>query len=428
VALEEDFLFLGADGSPARGAGGSDGGTEADGANGRPSSPDDAFETPFDGLGAGAPSDDGEEERTHLADDAGYEESGAAREVPHFGDGDADADAQSDEHAAADAGEDVGSAPRPRSKLAVAVASIRTREDDLVARVLDAEQLLRQLEARGVAADAGYPSAHDFEERMLALTPRLAAMRAGVAAAARTRAGKAPSTKRKVRSDERSRRIDALAAIAEGLDRLRALDRDVGRAASSVGDTFRSIESKRLFEECGYASFDEFVERAIGESAVLSAARALAASEPRAAEPEPRAAAASLAALRAARSAASEEPAQAVTDEGHVLAVPPSMAPAAPPPAPVPSRAGGPSRLIASVALCIAATFGGAVAGGWGMRGAAGPETAAEGKDMDATVVAVAAPAASSAHAAVLPPHASSSSAPPPAPHAHPAGPREAKR
>lgn len=426
MALEEDFLFLGADGSPAPGAGESGGGTEADGTNGRRSSPDDAFETPFDGLGAAPPSDEGQEGRALLADDANYDENGAPREVPLFGDGEADAVGADDERAAVDAGEDVGSAPRPRSKLAVAAASIRTREDDSVARVLDAEHLLRQLEARGVAADAGYPSARDFEERMLALTPRLSAMRAGVAAAARTRGGKAPSTKRKVRSDERSRRIDALAAIAEGLDCLRALDRDVGRAASSVGDTFRNIESKRLFEECGYASFDEFVERAIGESAVLTAARGLAASEPRAAEPEPRAAT-SLAALRAARSAASEEPAQAVTDEGHVLAVPPSVAPAAPTPSPVPARPGGPSRLIVSVALCVAATFGGSVAGGWGMRAAAGPETVAEGKDSDATVVAVAAPAVSSAHAAVLPPH-TASSAQPPAPHAHPVGPREAKR
>jgi hypothetical protein len=51
------------------------------------------------------------------------------------------------------------------------------------------------------------------------------------------------------------------------------------RSALTARETLDNVESARLFEECGYASYEEFLERAVGPSPLLACAMAILAAE-----------------------------------------------------------------------------------------------------------------------------------------------------
>ncbi len=429
VALEDDFLFLGSNEPSAPGEAMQDVG-DAAAADDSLASSDDS--TPFDGFGANGLFEPRPDAPTH---EASTSEEGvfapfpsAAAESPvDAGVGDASNAATRED--VANSAESEGSASPceepAESKLAAAVTMLRTYEDQLSARVDDAEEVFRRLEEHGVALDAGYPSVRDFEARMLQLTPRLASVRASALRGARIRGGSGSPAP--VQGDSRARRVEALATIARGLGRLRALDRDVARLASDAGDTFRLIETKRLFEECGYTSFEEFLERAVGESAVLATARTLAAATARAAEGTARDGANGRSARLGAPDVAGGAAVSAALAETAApkSTLEPSTLPSADAGKPVagPARVGVP-RLAVSILLCVAATFAGALAGSWGPRAIA--ERASS--ERAATMPAVQA-SSQPAPAELQAPRAASSAAQAPVGHPHGGnGPREAHR
>jgi hypothetical protein len=163
-------------------------------------------------------------------------------------------------------------------RLARMVREIRDIEDQIVAKLAATQRHLSQLEARRVHIEAGYTSESEFEERMLAVAPFVRAMREAVPASAHLAV--APGSHRRESADARARKTKALTAVARTLDRMRATDAEIHEAAAKARAKLCAIDGMRTFEECGYSSFDEFLERALGPSPVLSSAVALIAAEP----------------------------------------------------------------------------------------------------------------------------------------------------
>ena len=170
---------------------------------------------------------------------------------------------------------DRGRAP-DEGQLARMVRELHELEDTVVAKLAAAERLLVQLESRRIHEDGGYASRAEFEERMLACTPVLRAMRDAVPPST-TPSAKLSVAKRDP-TDARARQTKALTAIARALDRLRGLDGEIYQSAATARTTLSAIEGLRIFDECGYASFEEFLERALGPSPVLASVVALVAS------------------------------------------------------------------------------------------------------------------------------------------------------
>ncbi len=170
-----------------------------------------------------------------------------------------------------------GNGTEPEGKLARTVAQLRALENGIVTRLAAAERLLAGLVSRRVHEDAGYGSGGEFEQRVLAAAPLLRAMRE--AHPARVRAPR-PSAARRESGDLRARGLKALSTVARALDRVRALDEELGRLAAEARQQLGAVEALRLFEECGYSSFEEFLERALGPSPVLSFAVSLVGLEP----------------------------------------------------------------------------------------------------------------------------------------------------
>jgi hypothetical protein len=253
---------------------------------------------------------------------------------------------------------------RAPAKLAGAVANLRDLEDAIVAHLLSAEQVVGRLESRGVHTDAGYSSRADFEQRILASTPFVKAMREAVGTS-EPRGVRMPPVGRRPAA-ARTRRTKSLEFVAQALVELKELNLAIHRAALAARDALVAIESQSLFEECGYLSFEEFLERALGPSPVLASAVALAEREP---APEP-----------------GDEPAETVTPEDlEVFEESPSLASDFMNEAPAEAKATAdetlkvasaapvaatrsrfsPKELLVSLALCVAATFGGGAAGSW---------------------------------------------------------------
>ncbi len=302
-------------------------------------------------------------------------------------------------------------AERPRrsiqTKLAGAVGRLSEIEEEITAHMLAAEQLVRRLEVRGVHKGAGYSSRSDFEQRILSSTPIIKAMRISVAAAEPRKAERGAAAP-KGHQDTRSRRTQALESVAQALVQLRGLDVAIHRAALSARATLGAIESDRLFEECGYPSFEEFLERALGPSPVLAAAMALAELEP---APEPE------------ESLGDEHDVADVAAEGGFDDIPNFMneplaeaareatadvvARSVPALAAAPSPKFSAKQAALSVALCIAATFFGGAAGSWSAFGSlmqSETKAAAEHSEPSAAPVHPATPAkAPSASALVHP-------------------------
>ncbi len=253
---------------------------------------------------------------------------------------------------------------RAPAKLAGAVANLRDLEDAIVAHLLSAEQVVQRLESRGVHTDAGYASRGDFEQRILASTPLVKAMRQAVGASEprvirTSAAGRRPAA-------ARTRRTRSLKSVAQALVQLKELNLAIHRAALAARDALVTIESQRLFEECGYQSFEEFLERALGPSPLLGAAVALAECEPM---PEPEEEVQTVTpedvhAFEETPSLASDFMNEAPADAQAVADKTVKAASVAPPVAASRSRF-SPKQLAVSLALCVAATFGGGAAGSW---------------------------------------------------------------
>jgi hypothetical protein len=130
--------------------------------------------------------------------------------------------------------------PSDEGQLARMVRELHELEDAVVAKLTAAERLLAQLESRRIHEDVG----------------------------------------KRDPTDARARQTKALTAIARALDRLRGLDGEIYQSAATARTTLSAIEGMRIFDECGYASFEEFLERALGPSPVLASVVALVASGP----------------------------------------------------------------------------------------------------------------------------------------------------
>lgn len=168
-------------------------------------------------------------------------------------------------------------ATTPDSKLVRSVAEIREAEDVVRSHLSSARRLLRKLETRGVHTDAGFDSAAELEERILGAVPVVCALWAADEARARPRL-RVVGTKRS--GDGRARSSRALAAIAQTIDRLRDLEGGIRDAALAARKALATIELCRAYEECGYESYEEFLDRALGPSPILGAALGLVAHEP----------------------------------------------------------------------------------------------------------------------------------------------------
>ena len=172
------------------------------------------------------------------------------------------------------------SQPRGRQseegRLARMVRELHELEDDIAAKLTAAERLLMQLESRRIHEDCGYASRAEFEHRMMAGTPVLRAMREAVPPSSMPSA-KLSLAKRDP-AEARARQTKALTSIARALDRLRGLDREIYECATTARSTLSAIEGMRIFDECGYVSFEEFLERALGPSPILASVVALVAS------------------------------------------------------------------------------------------------------------------------------------------------------
>ena len=292
------------------------------------------------------------------------------------------------------------------AKLAAAVAKLRKYEDTIVDSVVAADQLVRRLESRGVHADAGYPSPADFEYRIMAATPLLKGLREGLAAsqAKRPRAGTANArgaaagrgaqgsprgaAGTRAANADRIRKTKALKSMATALARLRELDVAVQDAALAASEVFEAIEAERLFEECGYLSFEEFLERALGPSPVLASAVALAEFEPPltpeeepAEEESPEESAATEPGEPSEEAAPQDAFASALDEEPGLGRSDSNDSPAEDAPTALQNKAAlddeiieipgarkalsFPAQLVLTLVLCLAATFGGGAAGSW---------------------------------------------------------------
>jgi len=279
-------------------------------------------------------------------------------------------------------------APRATAQLASTVAQLRDVEDGIVSRATAADRLLAGLEGRRLHEDAGYTSRSEFERRMLGAAPFVQAIRELAVATPRPAGARAA---RRRTGDARDRRTHALTTVARTLKRIRALDEQIRDAAATAKARLDDVESRRLFDECGYASFEEFLERALGPSPVLATVLALLGDDTDNAAIDGAPAANDEATFQAP---AAEPATVDVTTDAPLVApgvdtdaddLPPALlgapepaptadaapttsAAAAPAPVPLPAPTGAPRRarrLTLSAALCLAAAVAGGAAGAW---------------------------------------------------------------
>jgi hypothetical protein len=275
-------------------------------------------------------------------------------------------------------------------RLARMVRELHELEDEIGAKLTAAERLLVQLESRRVHEDGGYASRAEFEHRMMACTPVLRAMREAVPASPAISAKL--SVAKRDPADARARQTKALTSIARALERFRGLDSEIHECATKARSTLCAIEGMRIFDECGYVSFEEFLERALGPSPILASVVALVATGPTSSvpdqtedPPEPASARESL------PSHGDDFGATSFGESSSPFEVPPSFTQstdAEPAPEPTsatseegpetassdaakPSATARPARrhiggIVVSVILCAAATIAGTAAGVWG--------------------------------------------------------------
>jgi len=154
-------------------------------------------------------------------------------------------------------------------KLARAVEGLRELESEMGATLVSADRALRALGGRDTYECAGFASHAELEQRLVLAAPflqalRVAIRRSGVALVANNRPEQHPK-----------RTTKALVTISRALHRLRTLENLVSHQAQQARQALGDIETERLYEECGYTSFEDFLERALGPSPLLSCAVAL---------------------------------------------------------------------------------------------------------------------------------------------------------
>jgi hypothetical protein len=172
--------------------------------------------------------------------------------------------------------------------LASKVLTLRILEDDVAALLGEVECALQALEAERTLEDAGFRSADDFRERIAGQMGLLHAMREPKRRAAQaTGRVRKRSHARPRGGDMRARRTQALSAIEQAMARFRELGRVMRGKVEDARDLLAGIERDQTFVECGYASFDEFLELAIGPSPILTKCLTVLDGLPPAPEPEP---------------------------------------------------------------------------------------------------------------------------------------------
>lgn len=175
------------------------------------------------------------------------------------------------------------------AQLARMVRELHDLEDEITSKLTAADRVLAQLATRRTHEDGGYNSWAGFEERMLASAPVLRAMRDATSVPTPA-LGATPAANKRDTLDARGRQTKALTAMARALERLRCLEAELHECASHAAGKLSTIEGMRVYEECGYASYEEFLERALGPSPVLASAVALIVTEqldPKASPPAP---------------------------------------------------------------------------------------------------------------------------------------------
>jgi hypothetical protein len=182
--------------------------------------------------------------------------------------------------------------------LVSAVTALRELEDDILGLLQESDRILYALSSARVYEDAGFGTFEELEGRLLDPSSMLRAMRMAVARAPyesrrqpggrrRRAAGDAPdSRKARGAGSERARRIQGLAAVSQSLTSLRSLDERLHVLADSARAALDDIEAQHLYDDCGYRSIEDFIERALSPSPVLAAVQALLAEEPAAASDE----------------------------------------------------------------------------------------------------------------------------------------------
>ena len=332
-------------------------------------------------------------------------------------------------------------------KLARAVDGLRELESEMGTTLAGADRTLRALGSRDIYESAGFVSYSELEQRLVLATPVLQALRLAIRRSPVTLVAKASVELHPRRSTR------ALVSISRAMHRLRSLEEQLLGNALQARHALSDIEQSHLYEECGYTSFEDFLERALGPSPLLSCAVAfveeppgqpeevppLAETEESAGEevdesaamlwsapdpdpapgpaPEPEVAAP---ASRRSRPSVAAAIAGEPSSENALLAEPPAAAvPPAADAAPHPAtRPRWISHVVLTILLALVATGVGAASGRIGLRGvpqAEGPDASVLG-----TTAPVAASAARATPSAIAPSRAplpAASSAPtPPAP------------
>jgi hypothetical protein len=169
---------------------------------------------------------------------------------------------------------------KPRSvetavgRLARAVEGLRELESEMGATLAAADRALRALGGRDVYECAGFASYAELEQRLVRAAPFLQALRVAI----RRTGGTLAASGRAEQHPKRTTR--ALVTISRALHRLRELEDQVSQQALHARQALGDIETERLYEECGYTSFEDFLERALGPSPLLSCAVALVVEAP----------------------------------------------------------------------------------------------------------------------------------------------------
>jgi hypothetical protein len=183
---------------------------------------------------------------------------------------------------------DAPAAPTQPGSLAAKALSLRILEDDIAAQLSEVECALQALEAERTLEDAGFRSADDFRERVAPQLGLLHEMRepkrraAQVTGRVRKRAHARPRT-----GDVRARRTQALTAIEHAMGRFRELGQAMRGKIEQARDILVDIDRAKTFADCGYTSFDEFLELAIGPSPILTKCLTVLGELPPPTEPEP---------------------------------------------------------------------------------------------------------------------------------------------
>jgi hypothetical protein len=282
--------------------------------------------------------------------------------------------------------------------LAARVVSLRVLEDEIATLIDETERALRTLEAERTLEDAGFRSAEEFAERVAGQVSVLREMRSAK--------GAAPAATGRVRrrfqgragGDMRARRTRALAAIEQAMARLREVDVALRGKVDEARTLLAGIDRERTYAECGYTSFDEFLELAIGPSPILTRCLTVLGELPPPPEPDVAFGSGEDSELPSF----ADPPAPRPADDGPpaLFELPPepldapaaeTSSPAELPegvPRPLPAR----SALVVSVVMALAAAVLGAAAGGRSSQSADVPAAEAE-----------AAPSPPPAHRAALP-------------------------